>query len=681
MLSSLAAAAADSDHVASTICLSHRKQPGNSADSMMCGHSAASLEPVHGTTRSDMHLVEFKENNVQSVISGEMADTRLHAVFQDQLARMRILADRLQDSVSLIEQDSSCPGYALDEAWMGVLESLEPLVIQLHAAPYEQRVHLLEELASLHTKLRALESLLDQTPSEHTEDSHLSPVDRINIASQKVHDLEQLCQTRVDSMQRMRDAYTRIQRVLPDWDIAMPECTMLAQKDLDICAEALSLITHEKESREVKIRSMFSELSSVAARIPSSEIPSHIQSLLDDLSRGYSDNLVDPTSETPVLCLDLIEQLKLALDELLGLLHSLAKKLSTIVCEIISFWDELGVEPDERVTLLHDLHKMFEYQELCESLRTLWMVKMKSRVDELLIQVKEFWSKCCVSDKSQSLFLAKINNKQELVTLSQLYATYQLIYKSIDDRNAILKKMKEFEMTASDPKRLFRPSFQLVEEERFRKTCYPTLMKIEATLRDQIIAIELASGTPFNIDGSRYLDALDYEINGRFVNEAVFVLEKSSHNRRKSYISSINRHEDHAQHSFQVTTPNRKTAGFPSQNHVNQTHTQAVSSPATPLHPAVSAEVDSVTTIPGTSQNRSSATLPLRNRLAKSPSTPTLNTSRCLSGWKPSSARVSPALGLHRISMRKPVGLVPVHNTLDPVVTNAPICESDQIDI
>ncbi|KAH6577364.1 hypothetical protein BASA60_004054 [Batrachochytrium salamandrivorans] len=650
MLSSLAAAAADSDHVASTICLSHRKQPGNSADSMMCGHSAASLEPVHGTTRSDMHLVEFKENNVQSVISGEMADTRLHAVFQDQLARMRILADRLQDSVSLIEQDSSCPGYALDEAWMGVLESLEPLVIQLHAAPYEQRVHLLEELASLHTKLRALESLLDQTPSEHTEDSHLSPVDRINIASQKVHDLEQ-------------------------------ECTMLAQKDLDICAEALSLITHEKESREVKIRSMFSELSSVAARIPSSEIPSHIQSLLDDLSRGYSDNLVDPTSETPVLCLDLIEQLKLALDELLGLLHSLAKKLSTIVCEIISFWDELGVEPDERVTLLHDLHKMFEYQELCESLRTLWMVKMKSRVDELLIQVKEFWSKCCVSDKSQSLFLAKINNKQELVTLSQLYATYQLIYKSIDDRNAILKKMKEFEMTASDPKRLFRPSFQLVEEERFRKTCYPTLMKIEATLRDQIIAIELASGTPFNIDGSRYLDALDYEINGRFVNEAVFVLEKSSHNRRKSYISSINRHEDHAQHSFQVTTPNRKTAGFPSQNHVNQTHTQAVSSPATPLHPAVSAEVDSVTTIPGTSQNRSSATLPLRNRLAKSPSTPTLNTSRCLSGWKPSSARVSPALGLHRISMRKPVGLVPVHNTLDPVVTNAPICESDQIDI
>ncbi|KAJ1345354.1 hypothetical protein BSLG_000867 [Batrachochytrium salamandrivorans] len=665
MLSSLAAAAADSDHVASTICLSHRKQPGNSADSMMCGHSAASLEPVHGTTRSDMHLVEFKENNVQSVISGEMADTRLHAVFQDQLARMRILADRLQDSVSLIEQDSSCPGYALDEAWMGVLESLEPLVIQLHAAPYEQRVHLLEELASLHVctfsgsfsgsfsyitvmillaKLRALESLLDQTPSEHTEDSHLSPVDKINIASQK-------------------------------------ECTMLAQKDLDICAEALSLITHEKESREVKIRSMFSELSSVAARIPSSEIPSHIQSLLDDLSRGYSDNLVDPTSETPVLCLDLIEQLKLALDELLGLLHSLAKKLSTIVCEIISFWDELGVEPDERVTLLHDLHKMFEYQELCESLRTLWMVKMKSRVDELLIQVKEFWSKCCVSDKSQSLFLAKINNKQELVTLSQLYATYQLIYKSIDDRNAILKKMKEFEMTASDPKRLFRPSFQLVEEERFRKTCYPTLMKIEATLRDQIIAIELASGTPFNIDGSRYLDALDYEINGRFVNEAVFVLEKSSHNRRKSYISSINRHEDHAQHSFQVTTPNRKTAGFPSQNHVNQTHTQAVSSPATPLHPAVSAEVDSVTTIPGTSQNRSSATLPLRNRLAKSPSTPTLNTSRCLSGWKPSSARVSPALGLHRISMRKPVGLVPVHNTLDPVVTNAPICESDQIDI
>ena len=50
--------------------------------------------------------------------------------------------------------------------------------------------------------------------------------------------------------------------------------------------------------------------------------------------------------------------------------------------------------------------------------------------------------------------------------------------------------MIAFEQTASDPKRLFQSSFQLVEEEKFRRRAYPTLLKLESTLLNAIIKFE-----------------------------------------------------------------------------------------------------------------------------------------------------------------------------------------------
>lgn len=50
--------------------------------------------------------------------------------------------------------------------------------------------------------------------------------------------------------------------------------------------------------------------------------------------------------------------------------------------------------------------------------------------------------------------------------------------------------MIAFEHTASDPKRLFQPSFQLVEEEKFRRRAYPALLKLESTLVEAIEKFE-----------------------------------------------------------------------------------------------------------------------------------------------------------------------------------------------
>ena len=65
--------------------------------------------------------------------------------------------------------------------------------------------------------------------------------------------------------------------------------------------------------------------------------------------------------------------------------------------------------------------------------------------------------------------------------------------------------MIDFEKSASDPRRLFRSSFQLVEEEKFRKTCFPTLMKLEQKLEKAIVAWEQGVSSPI----SMYLLATD----------------------------------------------------------------------------------------------------------------------------------------------------------------------------
>ena len=68
--------------------------------------------------------------------------------------------------------------------------------------------------------------------------------------------------------------------------------------------------------------------------------------------------------------------------------------------------------------------------------------------------------------------------------------------------------MVDFEKTASDPKRLFQSSFQLLEEERWRKTCFPTLLMLDDALVQAVQEFERVSGKPFIYDHCRYLDTL-----------------------------------------------------------------------------------------------------------------------------------------------------------------------------
>lgn len=82
--------------------------------------------------------------------------------------------------------------------------------------------------------------------------------------------------------------------------------------------------------------------------------------------------------------------------------------------------------------------------------------------------------------------------------------------------------MVEFEKTASDPRRLFKSSFQLLEEERWRKTCFPTLLKMEEDLAAEVQDLESIIEKHFIIDNERFLITLQREIADRDAQQTFF---------------------------------------------------------------------------------------------------------------------------------------------------------------
>lgn len=91
----------------------------------------------------------------------------------------------------------------------------------------------------------------------------------------------------------------------------------------------------------------------------------------------------------------------------------------------------------------------------------------------------------------------------------------------IQKRKELLLKMTEFEKIASDPKRLFKSSFQLISEEKFRNSAYPSLLKIEENLLNQIDQFEQNYGT-FYVENKPYRSMLKYEIENSTINRTVF---------------------------------------------------------------------------------------------------------------------------------------------------------------
>lgn len=78
----------------------------------------------------------------------------------------------------------------------------------------------------------------------------------------------------------------------------------------------------------------------------------------------------------------------------------------------------------------------------------------------------------------------------------------------MQERKDLIQKMIDFEKKASDPKRLFQASFQLLEEEKWRNSCLPRLLQLDRSLIKAIQEFEKLAGKPVMFGEKRYLDTL-----------------------------------------------------------------------------------------------------------------------------------------------------------------------------
>ncbi|CAD26561.1 hypothetical protein [Encephalitozoon cuniculi GB-M1] len=102
----------------------------------------------------------------------------------------------------------------------------------------------------------------------------------------------------------------------------------------------------------------------------------------------------------------------------------------------------------------------------------------------------------------------------------------------MEKRAGLVDKMNEFEKIASDPKRLFRSSLQLLSEEKFRNSAYPNLIRVEEAIFKLLDEYEDRFGKLLK-DGVDFKESLRKEVENRIVNKTVFISRFDSPSRKK----------------------------------------------------------------------------------------------------------------------------------------------------
>lgn len=203
-------------------------------------------------------------------------------------------------------------------------------------------------------------------------------------------------------------------------------------------------------------------------------------------------------------------------------------------------WELLQVPESERFTLntsdisIPALQRLeSERKRLIDFQQARFRELYDSHVSELLKLMDALnWS---AKRKQQLLAQHELYTAEGLQFISRQLAILQprlelskTLLESIKTRSEFIQKMRDFEKSASDPARLFRPSFQLLQEEKFRKTALPTLLNLEAKLQSKLREYHDAFGEEFcDAEGRPFVCVLEEEIAARYLNEGIFGFDRN----------------------------------------------------------------------------------------------------------------------------------------------------------
>ncbi|ELA42164.1 uncharacterized protein VICG_00807 [Vittaforma corneae ATCC 50505] len=171
--------------------------------------------------------------------------------------------------------------------------------------------------------------------------------------------------------------------------------------------------------------------------------------------------------------------LKRMLDKVTKEYEAKTKQFECLVEDIKKRESILNIKPRSFEHSLSDsvLKEMTEYNEYLKN-------EQRRLFDEIfgrtLAEIKEInmfiGRKTPDYPRTEESLVEMRNEVERLCTMKELYVE---IADKIQKRRELLEKMTEFEKIASDPRRLFKSSFQLNSEEKFRNSAYPSLLKME----------------------------------------------------------------------------------------------------------------------------------------------------------------------------------------------------------
>jgi len=202
---------------------------------------------------------------------------------------------------------------------------------------------------------------------------------------------------------------------------------------------------------------------------------------------------------------------------------------------IKAMWDELHIT-DRKLQMTESvtLEYLEELQQEFDMLHSLLRRMTNDYIDQYHDCLLSLWESCMISQQEREAFIESLHAQAETMDqVKQIVKDYILylkriepysskVYRAIRMRKTQIQKMVDFEITASDPRRLFKSSFQLLEEERWRKTCFPTLLKMEDDLVSAVQELESVMGKHFVLDDERFLTTLQREIADRDAQQTFF---------------------------------------------------------------------------------------------------------------------------------------------------------------
>ncbi|XP_071828228.1 protein regulator of cytokinesis 1-like isoform X2 [Apostichopus japonicus] len=390
-----------------------------------------------------------------------------------------------------------------------VLLHLQNLLDEMVREEKEMKKKLLASVEICGQEVVKLSAELRVARFEPEEDLSILQVEK--VLRQRVDALKREKKERMDRLETLQKTEQLLCDILSTTPMYIPTGTVPTDEQLKLLQEHIETLRADKQQREDTFR--------IAKR--------NILDLMDLLEQepntSFERDVICEEEETFSLSMENMDALKRLQEELEVKDRDNAKLAADITEEIESIWNRLQFtdgEASKPITMSgHKPSDLEVLQSELSKLQELKKANLKKVIDATREEIFIWWDKCFYSREQRNAFAAAYNDEyteellqqhdEELVKVKNYHEANKTLLESVKRREEMWKQMLEFEKKATDPNRFNNRGCVLLQEEKMRAKLNKDLPKLEKVLGDKIEQWEGQNGTPFLVDGVRFVDYVE----------------------------------------------------------------------------------------------------------------------------------------------------------------------------